>query len=141
LAKDLLQLNVMKRRLLSFVLLLSLGVLAPMPVSACALLMEWSALCNPNSPSLDAPGMECPHSAPSTTNETIESAPGNCCEVSGGVLPEADVNPSKTKSAVAPLTAAAEHVSPFVSGEHSLQTEETIVLPQDRQALLCVFLA
>ena len=123
----------MFRRVLHCVIVFGLVAVAPLPVSACALLAGLPADCQPqpHCEQMDA-------AAPLTS---IESAPGqSCCQLSGAPIPQAQTKVS-TPDFAENLPSDVQPVL-FSHGSEVFfpATHSDDVSPPDRQPLLCVFL-
>lgn len=137
----------MQRRLLISMLCLSLAGLAPVPLSACAMLMASPADCSP-APAKAAPAVshcEQAATAEGANQDTFQADASKlpCCELRAAPAPDASAGISKVN--VAPASASLEdgpQAVPSQALDRTIaQTEfEQFTSPPDRQPLLCTFL-
>jgi hypothetical protein len=140
----------MQRRILVSMLCLSLASLAPMPLSACAMLMALPTECAPALADKAPQVSHCEHTMVSGTqaDENAATLQANtsqlpCCQLTSAPSPDASAGAAKVKvvPANAPLTNAPQANTTKIFDRAAARAEhQQFTSPPDRQPLLCTFL-
>lgn len=137
----------MKRRLLISMLCLSLASLAPMPLSACAMLMAAPSGCARAAADPPASTSHCEQAfaAEGTNQDTLHTGTSElpCCKLTAAPVPDTGAGIAKVD--VAPAFTSLEEVPQAIAVKTLERTAalidlEQFALPPDRQPLLCTFL-
>jgi len=142
----------MLRRLMIAVICASLAGLAPVPLSACAMLTQLPADCWPAAPAAEGKAKvahceQMVESATATSNEKAArwagTAERSCCSLTAAPVPDTSTGANSTVTASAPeLSKQSEsaNLSPVSPEPIPQASQGPIVSPSERQPLLCTFL-
>jgi hypothetical protein len=132
----------MLRRILSLALALSVAILAPLPLSACALLASLPGDC-----SRPVAKAECGDASmagmPGTVDTNLQlTAPADrsCCHVTAAPLPEAQSQPPAPTVNALPVLAVALYGLLDPTPRRVFASSPPGISPPEQQSLLCVFL-
>jgi len=137
----------MQRRLLISMLCLSLAGLAPVPLSACAMLMAAPSGCGPAAADLPASTSHCEQAfaAKETNQHTLQPGTSElpCCKLTAAPIPDTGAGISKVNfaPAYASLEVAPQAIAVKTPERTAAQIDlEQFASPPDKQPLLCTFL-
>lgn len=136
LAQDVLSYGSMVRGNVIFALCLSLAALAPLPLSACAMLAALPAEC-----ALSNAQSHCEQMGMTATAARLEAQPNlSCCRVTPAPLPEVQNKASVPDAGTSPVRADVLVYGPIFPADLAATDLSPRISPPDLQALLCVFL-